>query len=101
MVVKWPNTKVVSFFNDQTLITYFQPLRDQETQSPLATPLKKVKTEKWVPPIHPIPSSEIVLTQEEKAELEDAIIEQNLESCGLSLKRGFKNTIGGYCCTIL
>ena len=89
------------------LITYFQLFRDQErTQSPLASPLKKVKTEKWVPPIHPIPSPEIVLTQEEKAELEDVIIEQNLETCGLSgpglsLKRGFKNTICAYCCTIL
>ena len=85
-----------------TLITYFRLFRYQErTQSPLASPLKKVKTEKWVPPIHPIPSSEIVLTQEEKNELEDAIIEQNLESCGLSMKRGFKNTVCGYCCTIL
>ena len=67
----------------------------------MASPLKKVKAEKWVPPIHPIPSSEIVLTQEEKAELEDVRIEQNLETCGLSLKRGFKNTIWGDCCTIL
>ena len=85
-----------------TLITYFRLFRYQErTQSPLASPLKKVKTEKRVPPIHPIPSSETVLTPEEKAELEYAMIEQNLETCGLSMKRGFKNTVCGYCCTIL
>ena len=78
------------------LITYFRLFRYQErTQSPLASPLKKVKSEKLVP------SSETVLTPEEKAELEYAMIEQNLETCGLSMKRGFKNTVCGYCCTIL
>ena len=37
-------------------------------------------------PIHPIPSSQIVLTEEEKLEFEAVIFEMTLESVGLRVK---------------
>merc|ERR1711976_455910 len=38
---------------------------------------------KWVPPVHPIPSSLFTLTKKERLELADVIFNQNLEQCGL------------------